>query len=1178
MVNLSGSLDTDLVLPTELGIFSDFLQTLSGSEDKGQLLATIPIPNHPSHGPLCTLEALLKGLPGPWPVLEVQQIYNKLWKQLPEDSKNGRHEAGHRLTERVLAQCNNTYRSLTDLLHQTSDAPALIDPESGQSISHQSLAATLQNFSLPLEVSNASRPVVAISLPNGPLLAITVLATASYYTAAPVAYGTGVGAEQFKSDVLQSRSSLVIAHTGDVQRLGLTDAWLAEAGVCVVLAELDDELQLVLKDLDGVRLAFKPDLVTPNTPDDTGILLFTSGTSGTKKLAPLSVHSMVCGVAMVIESWGLSPSMRCLNQMPLNHVGGLIRNLFAPVISGGSVICCGAFDANAFWDCVEDYAPTWYYASPSMHQCILETGADRPESIAKSHIRLVCNAAGGLLPSLACQIRETFSTEGRTCVVLPSYGMTECMPISTPPLDYKLQKTGTSGVSVGPEVSVLDGNDQLISTGTVGRISVRGSPVFGGYLKGNNIIDKSCFNAAGWFDTGDMGYLDAEGYLFITGRSKEVINRGGELISPLEVEEAVMAAASNHTSPTAGRISKALAFSVTHDVLQEVVGIAIVVPDNVPRPSLRDVQESVKSSLGSVKVPVLIVYMRRGVPTNNNKVLRIKLAERLGLPDISDSTSMAGRHFDAACPPPNTALSVAIGSCPVTISHDGLTKATTTLLPADVEAYVPQAQAKECHPELWLAPRHEASFAIDTNTCGFLEQLRSQVDGYSLPSVIKTLQTPFTRRADGTIDDTCVHPLSVTEVKAGHSQQDTSSTAGMVAGIFAEILGLSPDGVNNESDFFDLGGDSMRAGKLLSALRKKFNIRLPIDVLFTNRKVSGLAAVIEGKTGKTQNDGQGDGSTPPEEELPPGCDETCSSTRPLLMAIQLLPLAVLFPLKRALTWTIFVYFLTHTQSWHTNDIVLGRLVNLVFALLFAKSMVKVIAPLLAIAFKWTVIGRYEEGLYPMWSSYHTRWWLCQKAISIAGKGVFNLTNETRVWYYRLMGANIGNNVSIAKGTTLGEYDLLTIENDVVLERCLVRPFAAERNTSMYLGRIRLGANSSVGLASIVVAGTSVPANASIGPNSSSWEIKGADEANRDLAASLIPEAHWALLFFAGLPIRAAVEFVGILPWLACLVALVLKEPDDRIRDVLRAVIMWFASPRRVGYHVSVAILLLPCYV
>ena len=123
------------------------------------------------------------------------------------------------------------------------------------------------------------------------------------------------------------------------------------------------------------------------------------------------------------------------------------------------------------------------------------------------------------------------------------------MPISTPPLDYKLDREGTSGISVGPELTILDGAERQAPPHTIGRISVRGSPVFEGYLKPDGTLDKSAFNADGWFDTGDLGYMDEDGFLYITGRSKEVINRGGEIISPFEVENAIVSAAADPDSP-----------------------------------------------------------------------------------------------------------------------------------------------------------------------------------------------------------------------------------------------------------------------------------------------------------------------------------------------------------------------------------------------------------------------------------------------------------------------------------------------------------------------------------------------------------------------------------------------------------------------------------------------------
>lgn len=756
------------------------------------------------------------------PAFELYRCFWTSWNRLPEDAKAGRGSEEFRaLINDAYRLCNSSYSSLVDLLHPESTAPAIVNPENGSFLTHNTLVDVISTFRLPLNAARQQpKPVVAISLPNGPLLAVTVLAVATYFTAAPIAHGNGVGPEQFKRDVLQSASNLVLALPSDVERLRLRDPCFADSGISVLLVKLSEDGKLMFGDIYGEHAepASWPSPIA-NTAADVGILLFTSGTSGTKKLVPLHIDSMITGVAMVIHSWGLSASSRCLNQMPLNHVGGLIRNLLAPIMSGGSVICCSGFDANLFWDVVEDHAPTWYYASPSMHQCILEAGAERPESVERNQITLVCNAAGSLLPSLACQLRDVFSNPNSQCTVLPSYGMTECMPISTPPLTYKLQKTGTSGVSVGPEITILDGNDRPIERSAVGRIGVRGASVFRGYLK-DAVLDQSCFTTDGWFDTGDMGYLDGDGYLYITGRSKEVINRGGELISPFEVEEAIVAASADPASLIHGRVSQALAFSAKHDVLQEVVGVVVVSPAGGRRACLRSIQEAVRSTLASVKVPSVIVYMDSGVPTNNNKVLRMRLAERLNLPTLSDATPSSERYYEATCPPPNAPLTTSIECHPLRASHEMLSSACGMIVQPDLDFHI-CVGSREVHPELFLAPKKDVSRQTwsDAEKHALKVKFAADLHGYSIPSRIQYSATPFSRNADGTVDENdLIPPHSRSTLPSDRTQN--SDTKSRVALAFAETLGIAAHELKDDADFFELGGDSMKAGRLLSALRK----------------------------------------------------------------------------------------------------------------------------------------------------------------------------------------------------------------------------------------------------------------------------------------------------------------------------------------------------------------------
>ncbi|KAJ4294227.1 hypothetical protein N0V90_007917 [Kalmusia sp. IMI 367209] len=1072
--------------------------------DHVQLLESIPKDPDNSYVSMAVLAILLSNHHGPWPVLHLQRTYTALWKLLPEDAKSGQASLKElSFLESVLKQCKQSYSSLLDVFPRSSSAPAIIDPASGCSIHHQDLATVMDQFRLPLRTGD--QHVVAISLPNGPLLALVVLASASYYAAAPVAHGSGVGPEQFKSDVLQSKASLVVASSADVNRLKLQDPWLAEAGISVILANLSKKMDLELTTMDGLPIPFSSPAPKLNGADDTGLLIFTSGTSGTKKLVPLSVHSMVCGVAMVVDSWGLTPSMRCLNQMPLNHVGGLIRNLFSPLISGGSIICCSAFDANMFWDCVEDYSPTWYYASPSMHQCILDASSDH----------------------------------------------------------YTLDRPGTSGISVGPEITILDGNDRPVEAGTVGRISIRGSPIFGGYLGVDGSVNASCFNEHGWFDTGDMGYLDTDGYLYITGRSKEVINRGGELISPFEVEEAIVTAAANPASPTYGRIQESLAFSVPHDILQEVVGVVVVTPENSKRASLKDIQESVKNVLSNIKVPVLVVYMNGGLPKNNNKILRIGFAERLCLLELTDNASPAKRHFEADCPPPNTPLNIKMNCWEVETTHDALLESCRQILPASLECRV-RVDAAGFYPRLFVAPC-ERLVTDRVSTSRLMKILRTFLDGYNIPTKIVQFNEPFPSHEDAALD--CKGAAMPWKVAPIHeiSRKAMSSIEGSIAVEFGHVLSIPLEEISTTSDFFELGGTSMAAGQLLSRLRKAFQVRLPIDVLFANSKVDVLANLVEEKLGHTMQSATLSQTTTFEDELLPGCKKAYSSGNPFLMFLQLLPIALIFPMKRALTWTVFIYFLAFTQSWWTERYLLGRLLHLVLSLSVGKLATRTVTPVLGILFKWLVIGRYREGLHPMWGFYHTRWWLVEKVLAISGRGVFGLFNWSRVFYCRCLGASIGKNVTL-DAAVLGEYDLITIGDDTVLDHCSVRPFAAERNTSMYLGRIVIGSRASVGRASIVAAGTTVPDDTCIGPNSSSWEVADADERNRNLTGRNIPKAHWTLKLLLGVPIHLMVRFVGMFPWLTALVGLVQHAADTDIKYSVFRVIIWLSSPPRVALH------------
>ncbi|MCJ1395012.1 hypothetical protein MMC18_007893 [Xylographa bjoerkii] len=1148
-------INKSFLTPVEKASYCSFCQNvidLPSSNAASHLLATIPLSQEPSYIPLACLSFALSRYPGQWPVFDIIRCHAKLWHALPEEGKSGHDTKNCYIAETASELVKASYRGLIDLLPYESEQPAIEEPQSRRCLTHQTLASFVRNFSLPIPTYDERKPIVVIALSNGPLLGLACLAVAAYYTAAPI--NSSSGADQFRIDVQQSEAKIVLVSRTEIKRLGLEDNWVVECGIQILAVDANPDLTFSVSPL-AIPTAFIHTSRTANGPDDLSLILFTSGTSGTKKVVPLSLHNIATGVAFVIKSWGLTDKDVCLNMMPLNHVGGLIRNLFAPILAGGSTICCPAFDPNLFWDVMEEQNPTWYYASPSMHSTILAEVTDRGEALSRSQLRLVCNAAGGLLPSLASQLRTTFG-----CTVLPSDGMTECMPISTPPLSYQLDRPGTSGVSVGPEIAILDVSGHCLRNSKVGRIGVRGPAVFPGYLKFGH-LDRTTFTEDGWFDTGDMGYLDAGGYLYLTGRNKEVVNRGGELISPFEVEEAIMVASQNPDSPIYNRVSEVLVFSAPHDVLQEVVGVVIVTPPGAPRPDLRQLHEALKLSLHQPKWPFVIVYMDN-VPKKNNKLLRMRLGERLGFQPLTDGMTIAERHFEAVCPPPDTSLNESVEMSMVTLQMEILATLIMQRLTPAFRVYVCRSD-HDGLPEVIISTQKQyPSFvAVHGELPIAQEGLYDSLDGYLIPSSINHIDCPLPLDDQGLVDKSKLEQILRDQNSSGLSC-DVSSTENKIRHIYGTILSCSPNDVSAHSDFFEMGGDSLKAGRLLSLLRKEFQVRIPIGTLFQKSRVQELTQIVNDNLSQRPQEP----THPPKSVALPGCTETYSSTTTFLLLIQLIPIVILYPMKRSMKWTFFLYILSYsTTVWPLQTTTVERFINLLIAMTVSKLATQICAPILAIAIKWLVIGRYKEGMYPMWGPYHTRWWLVQKVLSVGGKGIFGYTDMTRIFYFRLLGARIGKGVSIAKGTVLGEYDLLDIGDNVELDSCTCRPFAVECNTSMCLRRIVLGANSTIGLKSFVAPGTILPDITCIGSSSSTWETKDATEANRDLSMKRVPKPNAILSVVLGLPIQMLVGFVSLLPWMGGLIGIILEEPG-KSADIVESVTIWFAGAKRIGFH------------
>ncbi|KAI8842208.1 hypothetical protein BJ741DRAFT_698104 [Chytriomyces cf. hyalinus JEL632] len=900
-------------------------------------------------------------------------------------------------------------------------------------------------------------------------------------------------------------------------------------------------------------------------PGDTVMILRTSGTSGNKKTVPYTLRTLVVGAKCVAQSWGLGPGDVNLNMMPLYHVGGIVRNLLAPILSGGTVIITTGFDAVAFWDILQNHSPTWYYAVPTMHMAILDEGAQIRNQGHKSgdglrtSIRMIANAGGGLPHNLAVQLRTLF--QGST--VLPSYGMTECMPIATPPLDYKLEKPGTSGVSVGPEIAVMDaGADQLLPASAFGRIMVRGAPLFLGY-EDNEEANLQAFTKDGYFDTGDMGYLDEEGYLFITGRSKEVINRGGEIISPVEIEDAVL------MHP---KVQNAAAFSVPHRVLQETIGIVIVSRDENCRVGLHELQKFVAAKLHPTKWPQLIVYMTDIPKNQTNKPLRVKLAERMNLGEFEDTVPIFNRLFEAVCPPKGTALSVPIHVWPVdSISVERLIGVLDELPDVTDTAVI-------C-----ISPWQLVVFVaggLQTGKDQIQTFLSLKLHDYNVPSDIFILQS-LPRRQDKSIDEAALQQLYKDSIAETLTPMETH-----ILQIFQSVLRLQEQ-PRKIADFFEVGGNSLTAAKTMAVIRSKFGVRLAPMTLFQCRTAENLSKLILMKSPNVLDQKcDHDDKTPLTDATASIKVNSHSSKSVAALFIQSLSILILRPLHTIVFWLFFAYYISSfgvsvfldTDKYSNFIDSIGKIFVLMVSVLGAYCTMQIILPLFTIACKWLIIGRYKRGKFPLWGSYYLRWWLVDQVIHEYGIGVFGVSEWMKTLYFRLMGAKVGRNV-VLRATALREFDLVEIHSNCSITESTLRPFGVESGL-MVLDAIVIESDCVINRKSCFAPGTTIPLNTALPPRSTAFSLDEADRKYRIFAPpnSKWGPAAWAYLGFIGLPILGLVKLVSFIPWMACIYWLVqfpfFSDSFDPAFDNLSKFaqfVMHQCEPYRIGIHILASV-------
>ena len=345
-------------------------------------------------------------------------------------------------------------------------------------------------------------------------------------------------------------------------------------GVPVIYLLTDPSQPAGTFDLEG-DFAAEPQIpVEFAGPEDVALVLHTSGSTARPKIVPLTQANLCASARNIAASLSLQPSDRCLNIMPLFHIHGLIGAVLSSWSAGASVAAMPALLAPDFFGWVEEFQPTWYTAVPAMHQAILARSRHVPSARGTS-LRFARSCSSALAPKLMAEVEDALGIP-----LVEAYGMTEAShQMATNPLPPAARKPGSVGRAAGCQIAIMDGSGNLLSPGEIGEVVIRGENVTAGY-QDNPEANQASF-ASGWFHTGDQGRLDQDGYLVLTGRSKEIINRGGEKISPREIDEVL----AEHPA-----VQGVVAFAMPDPRLGEDVAAAVVLKENASA-SANDLRE-----------------------------------------------------------------------------------------------------------------------------------------------------------------------------------------------------------------------------------------------------------------------------------------------------------------------------------------------------------------------------------------------------------------------------------------------------------------------------------------------------------------------------------------------------------------------------------------------------------
>jgi len=499
--------------------------------------------------------------------------------------------------------------TLHELLARADAAAVAIAAPGRPPLSHGALRALVTRTLAALNAGGIGRnDRVAIVLPNGPEMASCFIACAAGVTSAPL--NPAYRAEEFEFYLGDLGAKALIVEAGSTSPARAVAERLGVAVIELQAGEAAGDFTL-----DGIPAAAPAAQGGLAQALDVSMVLHTSGTTSRPKIVPLSQANLAASARNIGATLHLTPADRGLVIMPLFHIHGLIAGVLAPLAAGSQVFCTPGFNALKFFAWMDEAAPTWYTAVPTMHQAIVARAPKNTAVIARHPLRFMRSSSSSMPPQVIAELEAIFKAP-----LIEAYGMTEAShQMCSNPLPPGVRKPGSVGPGAGPEVAIMDEAGALLPRGAIGEVVIRGSNVTAGY-EANAKANAEAFTN-GWFRTGDQGCLDAQGYLSLTGRLKEIINRGGEKISPREIDELLM----DHPA-----VAQVVCFGMPHPKLGEEVAAAVVLREGQSA-SERELQAFVAQRVAEFKVPRKILLLDEIPKGATGKLQRIGLAAKLGL-------------------------------------------------------------------------------------------------------------------------------------------------------------------------------------------------------------------------------------------------------------------------------------------------------------------------------------------------------------------------------------------------------------------------------------------------------------------------------------------------------------------------------------------------------------------